>query len=97
MGYNGGQQSVLHLVASADQVAQAPLTYVFTEGHDEMMISEFFGDLANLNRIDWPIMQATYWNDTRRGASSVLQHMILSPWEEDTHDAQHRLSRPHWQ
>ena len=60
--------------------------YVFTDGHAEMDISDFYEDLANLKEIDWDIMKATYWRDTnedndrkRRRQAEFLVHNTL-PW-----------------
>jgi hypothetical protein len=86
-GYKGGQTPVLHLVSSAEAVAAAGLPFCFTDGHAEMDISDFYGDLANLKEIDWEIMTATYWRDTnedndrkRRRQAEFLVHNAL-PWQ----------------
>ncbi len=86
-GYQGGQAPILHLVSSAEVVAAAALPFCFTDGHAEMDISDFYGDLANLNRIDWEIMKATFWRDTnedndrkRRRQAEFLVHHAL-PWQ----------------
>jgi hypothetical protein len=80
-GYQGGQKAILHLETSAEQVAQRGLSIVFTDGHAEMDISTFFTDLNNLNKVDWNIMQTTYWSDTlqdndrkRRRQAEFLVH-----------------------
>jgi hypothetical protein len=86
VGYNGGQQQVVHLVASAEQVVAKRLPFAFTDGHAEMLISQFFSNLADLTQVDWQIMQATYWNDTqedgdrkRRRQAEFLTHRFF-PW-----------------
>lgn len=63
-GYTEGQRSILHLVSSAEAVRDAGLPFAFTDGHAEMDISRFFTDLHDLDKVDWEIMQAKYWNDT---------------------------------
>ena len=86
VGYQGGQGAVLHLCAQAEDIAAAGLSFVFSEGHAEMTISEFFTDLGDLHKIDRRIMQATYWNDTdadgdrkrRRQAEFLVQRFV--PW-----------------
>jgi hypothetical protein len=64
-GYQGGQTPIIYLVASAERVAQSGLSFAFTDGHAEMDLSRFFTDLDDLAQIDWNMMQARYWNDTR--------------------------------
>ena len=34
------------------------------DGHATMSFSRFFTDIADLDQIDWEVMQAQYWNDT---------------------------------
>lgn len=65
-GYQGGQESVLHLVSSTEAIHDANLEYAFTDGHAVMApITKFFDDLADLVKIDWAVMALTYWNDTQ--------------------------------
>lgn len=63
-GYKEGQNCVLHLVSSAEAVAEAGRPFTWTEGHAEIKFSQFYEGLPELqSRIDWEIMGATYWND----------------------------------
>lgn len=85
-GYNGGQEPVLHLVAQAEQIANAGLTFTFTDGHAVMLLSEFYDDLADIHHVNLPLMQARYWFDTdaqpdrkRRRQAEFLVHEFL-PW-----------------
>ena len=86
-GYTEGQPPIVHLVAEAEQVVGQGLGFAFTDGHAVMAISNYFTDLADLDKIDWPIMQARYWNDTaedgdrkRRRQAEFLVHRSM-PWE----------------
>lgn len=86
-GYDEGQEPVVHLVAEAEVIAEAGLGFVITNGHAEMEISEQFGDLVDLGRVDWEIMGKKYWNDTeedndrlRRRQAEFLVHGAC-PWE----------------
>jgi hypothetical protein len=67
-GYKEGQGPVLHLVSTAEAVAEAELPFTYTEGHAEMKFSQFYEGLTDLrSRIDWNVMKATYWNDDPPG------------------------------
>ncbi len=84
--YRGDQASVVHLVASAEMVAQRGLAYVFSDGHAVMALSDFFDDLRGLDAIDWQIMRERFWADTdedpdrkRRRQAEFLVHRFL-PW-----------------
>jgi hypothetical protein len=83
-GYTEGQRPILHLVSSAETVQVAGLSFAFTDGHAEMDISRFFTDLHDLDKVDWEMMQATYWNDTlqdgdrkRRRQAEFLVHQFF--------------------
>ncbi len=83
-GYRGGQAAILHLVVSAEKIGKRGLSFAFTDGHAEMSISRFYTNLRDLNRIDWKMMQETYWNDTledgdrkRRRQAEFLVHQFL--------------------
>lgn len=62
--YREGQGPVLHLVSSTERVIENGLPFTFTNGHAEMLTSSFFEDPTDLDKVDWQIMKATFWNDT---------------------------------
>jgi len=52
-----------------------------------MDLTDFFCDFADLNRIDWPLIAAKWWNDTnddpdrsRRRQAEFLVHRFF-PWD----------------
>ncbi len=49
----------------AQTVNNSSSEWVFTDGHATMVVTEFFDDLENLDKIDWEVMGSKYWNDTR--------------------------------
>ena len=86
-GYEDGQQSILHLVTSAESIANASLNFVFSDGHAVMGYTSFYDDLSSLSAvIDWEIMKDVYWHDTdddgdlkRRRQAEFLVHQSV-PW-----------------
>jgi len=86
-GYLDGQQPVIYLCSTVESIVKARLHWVFTEGHADMGFTDFFDDLKHLDKIDWDLMQAKYWNDTdddpdrkrRRQAEFLVHHFF--PWE----------------
>ena len=85
-GYQGGQEPVIHLRSSAEAVNDAGLRWVFTEGHAEIAYTDFFDNLADLDKVDWRVMDSRYWNDTdedpdrkRRRQAEFLVHQFF-PW-----------------
>jgi len=86
-GYTEGQKPVIYLRATVEAVVEGHLSWVFTEGHADMLFTDFFDDLKDLAKVDWDLMKATYWNDTdddpdrkrRRQAEFLVQNFF--PWE----------------
>lgn len=62
--YQGGQNQIIYLVSTVQQVLSKKIPFVFTDGHAIMNYSEFFSDPVDLEQIDWGIMRSLYWNDT---------------------------------
>lgn len=86
VGYTGTQQDVIYLVANLADLQSSRLTWVFTDGHAAMGLSDFYTDIKDLNQIDWNLMEADYWYDTvedsdrkRRRQAEFLVHQRL-PW-----------------
>ena len=85
--YSNGQESVIYLVSTVAAVQQANLSFVFTDGHGIMALTQFFDDPADLNTVDWQVMTLKYWFDTpedrdrkRRRQAEFLVHQFF-PWQ----------------
>lgn len=85
-GVTAAQEPLVYLVSTVQAVEAAGLPFVFTNGHAIMALSEFFDDLAHLDRVDWPLMRAKMWNNTstdgdrkRRRSAEFLVHRRF-PW-----------------
>ncbi|GAB4276096.1 MAG: DUF4433 domain-containing protein [Deferrisomatales bacterium] len=61
-GYMGMRQTpmpdIVVLVASLRELAQAGVRFVFTDRHAYLAAAQFYNDLNELGRIDWPLLQA---------------------------------------
>jgi ssDNA thymidine ADP-ribosyltransferase, DarT len=86
-GYDGGERPVVYLCSTVEEIRDAGLRWVFTEGHAEMAYTDFFDDLKHLNKVDWKLMDARYWHDTnddpdrkRRRQAEFLVYEFF-PWE----------------
>ncbi len=60
----GGQQAMVHLVASTDSIEEASLRFVFTDGHAIMRVSSFHDDLGDIANLDWSIINDQHWVET---------------------------------
>jgi hypothetical protein len=85
-GYSEGQEPLIYLVTTAQKVAENGIPFVFSDGHGIASFTEWFCDLADLNKIDWEVIQSRYWADTledgdrkRRKQAEFLIHRFC-PW-----------------
>lgn len=63
-GFSGSQRSIIHMVATAQDIQAQGLDFAFTDGHGTIALTEFYNDLASLSEVDLPLMKARYWADT---------------------------------
>lgn len=84
--YSGGQSDIVYLVVRFENVEKSDLSWVFTDGHATMALSDFYSTTEELINIDWELMKAPYWHDTdeepdrkRRRQAEFLVHERL-PW-----------------
>jgi ssDNA thymidine ADP-ribosyltransferase, DarT len=86
-GYTAGQQPVIYLCSSTEAVDAAKLRWVFTEGHADMDYTDFFDDFKDLEKIDWKLMTAKYWNaipeDPDRSRRRQAEFLVKTffPWK----------------
>lgn len=88
--YQEGQRPLVHLVTSIGAVLDAGQRFVFSDGHPIMGLTDFFDDLAMLDRVDHALMRERMWKDTqndndreRRRQAEFLVHEGL-PWSAIT-------------
>ena len=62
----GGQEHIIHLVTTAQQISALGLGFAFTDGHGIMAYTDFYDDLGNLDEIDWTVIRSNYWYDTEK-------------------------------
>ncbi len=85
-GYSEGQEPLIYLVTTAQVVAESGIPFVFSDGHGIAYYTDWFCDLADLGKVDWDVIRATYWFDTnedgdrkrRRQAEFLIHHFC--PW-----------------
>ncbi len=85
-GYDGGQVPILHLVSSVEAATASCGSWLFTDGNATSAATAFYDKLADLDTIDWDVMDKVYWNNTaedpdrerRRQAEFLVHHSF--PW-----------------
>lgn len=51
-------EEIVILVSSLHHVAARGWSFFFTDSHAYYQLTNFYSDLANLDKIDWPLLQA---------------------------------------
>ncbi|MGI9282928.1 MAG: type II toxin-antitoxin system toxin DNA ADP-ribosyl transferase DarT [Endozoicomonas sp.] len=84
--YSEGQEPLIYLIAWADEIAESGKDFVFSDGHGIAAFTQWFDDLADLEKLDWPLILGKEWYDTlddndrkRRKQAEFLVHGDL-PW-----------------
>jgi hypothetical protein len=84
--YSEGQGPIVHLVSTVQATLAAGHSFVFTDGHTRVAVTDYFNDVADLDRIDWSVMPLKFWKDTnarpdcerRRQAEFLVRSFF--PW-----------------
>lgn len=62
-GYFEGQEPMVYLVSTAQEVRDSGTGFVFSDGHGIAAFTSWFDDLADLDKIDWHMVNERYWAD----------------------------------
>lgn len=84
VSYSGGQGPLITLVIAVDDVAKVR-RFVFYDGHALSARSICYTNLADLSRLDWPVIDGNRWPSSeperkRRKQAEFMVHHDL-PWE----------------
>lgn len=86
-GYSDGQEPLIYLVTTAQAVRDAGVGYAFSDGHGIAAFTNWFDDLADLDKVDWGMVEQRYWSDNvddpdrqRRKQAEFLVHRSCD-WE----------------
>ena len=84
-GYQDGQCPIIYLSSTVQTIQQNSIPFVFTDGHGtNTPLTNFYTDPSDLDKLDWSVMNATYWYDTltdgdrkRRRQAEFLVHRFF--------------------
>jgi hypothetical protein len=63
-GYDEGQEPVIYLCTTADEVLKSDLVSCFTDGHAIEELSDFFENIDDLDKLDWEAIDSWRWKKT---------------------------------
>jgi hypothetical protein len=84
-GVDAGPRGLVYFATTTERLDTAGLAWVFTDGNAAAAVTQFFDITALVaDKIDWPLMQATHWNNTtedgdrvrRRGAECLVHGAV---------------------
>jgi hypothetical protein len=63
-GFDEGQEPLVHLVSTAQEIGERGARFVFSDGHGIAAYTSWYHDLADLDKVDWPTVGLRYWKST---------------------------------
>ena len=88
-GYDNNTIPLIYLVSSIERVQKLSLNFAFSDGQPTMLLTQFYNDVTDLNKVDWEVMEARMWRETeedpdpdksRRRQAEFLVHRKF-PWD----------------
>lgn len=62
-GYNEGQEPLIYLASNAQAIRDSGVGYIFSDGHGIAAYTDWYHDLADLDKVDWDMVYQRYWAD----------------------------------
>lgn len=63
--YAEGQEPLIYLIATAQDIQQHGTRFVFADGHGLASFTQWYNDLRDLDKVDWTAVNLRYWADTQ--------------------------------
>ena len=74
--YTEGQDPLVYLVSTVENVAEAGLRCLFSDGNCAATVTQVFDDLGRLGTvIDWQVMRGRMWNNTAEDPDRMRRRM----------------------
>jgi len=62
-GYDEGQEPIIYIISTVEEVVKESLKFVFSDGHGIAAFTSWFDDLTHLDQVDWDMVNQKYWAD----------------------------------
>jgi hypothetical protein len=83
-GYQEGQEPLIYLVSTVQEIVAHGANFVFSDGHGIAAYTSWFDRLEDLDKVDWEAVNLTRWNAVqgdmdrqRRKQAEFLVHQRL--------------------
>lgn len=77
----GCQRSIVHLVTSISHAIALNRVWTFSNGNAGAYHADFFGNLAELDKLDWEIIQSTDWGGDLRRHKKAAEFLIADSFD----------------
>jgi hypothetical protein len=85
LGYKGGQESIVHLVANLHLTSQLAksnnLRWAFTSSNAGSLYFDDYSSFDDLDKIDWQAVESTQWVGCRERKQAEFLMERCFPWE----------------
>lgn len=78
--YTGGQNPIVHLVSSVENVVATGRRWAFTERHADLGYAQYFESLENLDQVAWQVMPLKYWADSDETKEKRQAEFLVHEW-----------------
>jgi len=81
--YKQGQTPIIHLVSSTDAIVASGRPWAFTDRHADLVYSNQYDSLDNLDNVDWTVMPEHYWSEPEKKEKRQAEFLVhdYCPWE----------------
>lgn len=78
--YDGGQESVVHLVSDYQTVCATGRPWAFTDIHADLAYARYFDTEESLDQVNWTVMPLTYWSHCKEERQAEFLVHDWLPW-----------------
>jgi hypothetical protein len=77
-GYSEGQEPLIYLVTTVEDVLGSGARYVFSDGHGLATFTSWYDEVSRMEEIDWDLVGARYWGDQNYDTTENVANRLNS-------------------
>ena len=77
----GGQRTIVHLVTSVAHAVALNKPWAFSNGNAGAYHADFFGDLSELDQLDWEIIKSPEWSGDLRRHKKASEFLVADMFD----------------
>lgn len=80
LGYDGGQEPIIHLVSTVGAAVNSGRPWAFTNRHAELAYAEYFDSVGEEKRVDWNVMPMDFWAGSEETKEKRQAEFLVHDW-----------------